>query len=202
VLSQARPGFGSPVLSSIIAPVGATTKIPEGLHRVTVAFPAANKLYRFESPNASIVRMFDPDGIEVQAVGNSFEPLVAGTYELFVQSRADSSSERPSLVVGTEREPVREQEYTLGQKVSLDLINGETLLLRFTKTSTGWLNIRAEAEQSIYDSARNPASSYTAIGKYLVGLRNPSGYQPEAVITIDKPAKKAVAKKVAAKKAR
>jgi hypothetical protein len=202
VLSPAKPGFGSPVLSSITAPIGLTTKIPEGLHRVTVDFPSAHKLYRFEAKSASIVRMFDPQGIEVQAVGNSFEPLVAGTYELFVQSQADSSSERPSLVVGTEREPVREQAYTLGQKVSLDLINGETLLLRFTKAVPGWLNVRADAEQGFYDSSRNPASSYAAIGEYLVGLKNPSGYLPEAIITIDKPAKKTVAKKIAAKKAR
>jgi hypothetical protein len=184
VLSLGKAGIGSPVTGSLVAPIGETTTIPDGFQRVAVDFPTPNKLYPVSFNNASVVRMFDPNGIEVALRGNSFEPVVAGRYELFV--RSDDLSGRSTISVGVSREPVREQAYVLGQKLSLDLVDGEVLLLRFTKTAKGYLNYRIDADVTIYTADLKSPGDFFGVGTLVAAIRNPRGPKPEAVVTIDK----------------
>jgi hypothetical protein len=193
VLSLARAGTGTPVTRTLAAPIGQTTPIPDGFQRITVEFPTANKLYPIILKNASIVRMFDPNGIELAMEGNSFEPVVAGAHELFVQAGIVNAS--ATLEVGREREPVHEQAYTLGQKVSLDLVDGETLLLRFTKTSKGYLNSRIDADSTVYATDLDVYGDPFGVGSLVMAVRNPRGLNPEALITIDKLSPRKLAKK-------
>ncbi len=187
VLSLARAGIGSPVTGTIVASVGQTTTIPEGFQRVTVEFPTAHKLYPITLSNGFLVRMFDPQGIEASLLGNAFEPMVAGRYEMFVQTSGNVN--RSSLNVGGPREPVREQTYTLGQKLPLDLVDGEVLLVRFTKTAKGYLNYRIDADSTFYATDPSSPIDLYGVGSLLVAIRNPRGSNPTAAITIDKPFK-------------
>jgi hypothetical protein len=193
VLSLARAGTGSPLTGTAEAALGAITTIPDGFQRVTVDFPTPHKLYPIKVDNASVVRMFDPNGIELALAGNSFEPVVAGRYELFIQT--GNLDEASTLYVGREREPVRELAYTLGQKLSLDLVDGEVLLLRFTKTAKGYLNTRIDADSQIYAADMSSAIDLYGVGTSVVIIRNPHGTNPGVLITIDKPKSRIAAKK-------
>jgi hypothetical protein len=185
VLNVSKAGIGSPVTGSLVAPIGQTTPIPEGFQRVTVDFPTPNKLYPVALNNASVVRMFDPNGIEVALYGNSVEPLLAGPHQLFV--RTGNSPGSSTLSLGVAREPVHEQAYVLGQKLSLDLVDGEVLLLRFTKTAKGYLNYRIDADTTIYAADLKSPADFYGVGTLVAVIRNPRGSNPEAVLTIDKP---------------
>jgi hypothetical protein len=195
VLSLARAGVGSPVDGTVLAAVGRTTKIPGGIQKVIVDFPTPNKLYKLVPRNTRVVRLFDPHGVELALEGNSFEPLVAGPYELVLRTGNDNGEGAGTLEVGTEREPVHEQAYTLGQKVSLDLVDGETLLLRFTKTSKGYLNSRIDADSTVYAADLDANGDLFGVGTLVMAVRNSRGLNPEALITIDKLSPRKPAKK-------